>query len=103
MLIALYEIVIKQGSEQKFEKAWADVTDAILRVRGSLGSKLHTTEAQGVYIAYAQWPSKELFDEGIGAKLFTETETNSLNAMKECSVQIKLLHTMKVCDDRLNK
>jgi heme-degrading monooxygenase HmoA len=103
MFIALYEMIAKKGFEQEFEKSWGEVTEAIHRVRGSLGSRLHTTEINGTYIAYAQWPSKELFDSGIGVELFTIEESNSLNMMNENSLQIKLLHSMNVCDDRLKK
>ena len=101
MFIALYEMIARKGCEKEFEKSWAEVTEAIHRVRGSLGSRLHTTEIAGTYIAYAQWPSKELFDGGIGVELFTEEESNSLKTMRENSTQLKLLHSMHVCDDRL--
>jgi|SRR6185312_1337414 len=103
MFVALYEMVAKKGYESEFEKSWAEVTEAIHRVKESLGSRLHTTEIAGTYIAYAQWPSKELFDGGIGADLFTEDESNSLKKMRVSAEQIKLLHSLTVLDDRLKK
>lgn len=99
MFVALYEMTAKAGRENDFEKAWAEWTDAIHRVRGSWGSRLHKTEVPRVYVAYAQWPSKEAYDRpGEG---FTETEKESSKRMFDAAEAIKTLHLMDVCNDRL--
>ena len=99
MFVALYEMKAKPGKEQEFEQAWAEWTDAIFRVHGSLGSRLHKTEVARVYIAYAQWPSKEVYEKsGDG---FTDKERDASRRMKESAEDIKTLHLMQVFDDRL--
>jgi len=101
MLIALYEIKSKPGREKEFEKAWAEVTDAIYEVRGSLGSRLHTTETFGLYIAYAQWPSRAVYDAVEGAP-YSEAQQESGKRLREEMESFRTLHMMDVCDDRLH-
>lgn len=40
-----------------FCQAWAEMTYLIRAYRGGLGSRLHR-QADGIYLAYAQWPSR---------------------------------------------
>jgi heme-degrading monooxygenase HmoA len=63
MFVVLYEIKIKAGFEDEFRKAWHDLTQAIIGEMGSLGARLHR-RADGTFIAYAQWPSRELWQKG---------------------------------------
>ncbi len=100
MLIALYEMKSKPGREKDFEKAWAEFTDAIYEVRGSLGSRLHKTETPGLYIAYAQWPSRSVYDATDGA-LFSEAQQESRKRMMDAMESARTLNLMDVCDDRL--
>ena len=60
MFIAFYRWKLKPGKEEQFRAAWAKVTLAIRKDCGSLGSRLHKVE-DGTWAAYAQWPSKELW------------------------------------------
>jgi heme-degrading monooxygenase HmoA len=101
MFVALYEMTAKPGCEDGFERAWALVTDAIYRVRGSLGSRLHKTEKPGVYIAYAQWPSREVYEDESGKDNLTGIEKDAFDQMKRSASQIRTLHLMEVSDDRL--
>ncbi len=103
MFIALYEMKVKAGKELEFEDAWAKATEAIYRVRGSCGSRLHTTEEAHLYIAYAQWPSEEIFDREVTSDLYTSEERSQFIRMKEATESIKILHRMSVLDDRLKK
>jgi quinol monooxygenase YgiN len=61
MFIALYRWKLKPGKEDQFREAWSEVTLAIRETCGSLGSRLHRSE-DGTWVAYAQWPSKELWE-----------------------------------------
>jgi len=105
MLIVLYQFTVKEGYEKIFETSWAAVTEGIKRTKGSLGSRLHTTEDPLVYIAYAQWPSKEvLAASSAGSGMSSEFDANELEAlriMKESASKIETLHKMTVCDDKL--
>lgn len=55
MRIYIYRWKVKKGYEKQFEENWAKVTEGIYEECGSLGSRLHY--ADGVYLAYAQWPA----------------------------------------------
>jgi heme-degrading monooxygenase HmoA len=99
MFVALYEMKTKPGRESDFEKAWAEWTDAIHRVRGSYGSRLHKTETSGIFVAYAQWPSREAYEKSTNG--FTDAEKESSRRMRDAVEDIKTLHLMEVTDDRL--
>ena len=100
MFIAVYEFKIKAGQEQEFQKAWANVTDSIAKHRGALGSRLHKTEQERVYVAYAQWPSREMYFDESGAKKFSTEENLERNKMKAATEYIKTVYLMEVVEDR---
>ena len=100
MLIALYELKSKPGRENDFEKAWAEVTDAIYLKQGSLGSRLHKTDTLGHYIAYAQWPSRKVY-EAADASRYSEAQQEARKRMGDAMQSARTLYLMDVCDDRL--
>ena len=100
MLIALYEMKSKPGREKDFERAWAEVTEAIYAVQGSLGSRLHQTETPGLYIAYAQWPSRAVYDAAEGSR-YSVAQQASRERMRDAMESARTLYLMDVCDDRL--
>lgn len=100
MLVALYEFKIKENMKVQFEENWALFTDAIYRVRGSKGSRLHTTKTKDTYVAYAQWPDEDTYFSD-GDHPFTEEELISREKMREAVAESKVLHLMEVLDDRL--
>jgi len=103
MFIAIYEFKVKAGKEEEFEKSWAAVTDAIAKHRGGLGSRLHKTEQKRVYVAYAQWPSREKYFDESGVKKFSAEENYEREKMKAATEYIKTIYLMDVVDDRLVK
>jgi hypothetical protein len=62
MFIAIYRWKVEEGQEELFQAAWLNLTKAIYKKRGSLGSRLHKTE-DGAWLAYAQWPDKETYEK----------------------------------------
>ena len=44
MFCVVYEFKVRSGYNAEFESAWADFTEAIFRVCGSLGSKIYELE-----------------------------------------------------------
>ena len=50
MFCVIYEFSVKKEKEEQFLKSWSEFTEAIYRVNGSLGSRLHTTESAGELI-----------------------------------------------------
>ena len=57
----IYRWRLRPGKEDAFVEAWAAVTHAIRNQCGGLGSRLHKTD-DGVWLAYAQWPSRAMWD-----------------------------------------
>jgi len=102
MFVVVYEMKVKEGRLAQFEKSWAEVTDFIYKRCGSLGSRLHKTDVDRVYIAYAQWPSKEqYFLEHNDA--ISDEETLSREAMVDSTEEIKTLYHMEVVDNRVQR
>jgi len=62
MFVGLYSWKVKEGMEKKFVEDWKYLTDIIYRCHGSLGARLHKGH-DGIYYAYAAWPSREASDE----------------------------------------
>jgi quinol monooxygenase YgiN len=58
----IYRWRLHPGQEAAFTEAWAEITHAIRDQCGGLGSRLHRTD-DGVWLAYAQWPSRAMWDQ----------------------------------------
>lgn len=54
----IYRWKIRPGQEESFRQAWEMITLDLKEKRGGLGSRLHTA-ADGTWVAYAQWPTRE--------------------------------------------
>lgn len=57
----VYRWRLKEGTEERFRKAWSEVTTYLREHHGALGSRLHRGEF-GLYLAYAQWPSMDAWE-----------------------------------------
>ena len=101
MFCVVYNFTIKEGMNAQFEKSWADFTEAIYRERGSLGSRLHRTDDPQAYVAYAQWPSKEIFNEDFPIEKFSKTDQEARQRMTETLNGKISITNLEVCDDRL--
>lgn len=98
MFCVIYSFESKPGKEQEFIDAWEGLTKLIYQYEGSLGSRLHQ-ESDGKYIAYAQWPSKEGW-ENSGDKLPKEAEQFS-KQMKEACLKIETIFQLEMVNDKL--
>ena len=58
----VYRWQLHDGKRGQFQRAWETVTTQLIRDQGALGSRLHVSE-DGTVVAYAQWPSKEAWEE----------------------------------------
>ncbi|MEM9415795.1 MAG: antibiotic biosynthesis monooxygenase family protein [Planctomycetota bacterium] len=58
----IYRWRLHRAREEAFIEAWAQVTHAIRDQCGGLGSRLHRGD-DGVWLAYAQWPSRAMWDD----------------------------------------
>ena len=57
MFAVIYRWRIVPGGEAAFREAWEQVTHRLRDERGGLGSRLHR-DAEGRFVAYAQWPDR---------------------------------------------
>lgn len=57
----LYRWKVRPGKEEEFRRAWEIVTREIRDHAGGLGSRLHRTR-DGTWVAYAQWPNREMWE-----------------------------------------
>lgn len=92
----LYRWRIREGSEKKFVDAWTEITDHYVKNAGSVGSRLHRG-SDGVWYAYAQWPSAEARDRAfLGSEL-----TGAKAAMREAIEERFPEVVLSIVSDRL--
>lgn len=101
MFCVVYEFEVKPGCNEEFEQSWAEYTEAIFRVRESLGSRLHKTDDHQTYVAYAQWPSRKLFEQEVSENLYQSKEKEALNRMKQSIVTSRKIYQLEMIDDHL--
>ena len=100
MYVVLYSFVVKPNHEDQFLEAWKGLTALIYKHEDSLGSRLHKKEDLN-FIAYAQWPSKIIFDNA-GQHLPEEANTFK-NGMKASCIKIEILNKLEVIEDLLKE
>lgn len=90
----VYRWRVKDGSEDAFTRAWAQLTDTIRGRCGSFGSRLHRAE-DGSWVAYAVWPDRATWEA------CTPDDPAAATAMREAVEEdFEPLH-LTVTDDRL--
>ena len=99
MFVAVYRFKIKPGKLEDFKKAWAITTEGIEKEYGGLGSRLHSTENELVFIAYAQWPSREKWKEP--KPTLSENYEFARRQMRMCVEESETLHELEVVEDLL--
>ncbi|MGP8305040.1 antibiotic biosynthesis monooxygenase family protein [Vibrio sp. YIC-376] len=99
MFIAVYEFEIKAGTEAAFRDAWLEVTKAIYQHCGSFGSRLHISDKPNILVGYAQWPSREQWEQD--NELTDALYQRARNEMRACLVKSKTVYKLEVCDDYL--
>jgi len=97
MFCIIYQFKIHQGVEEKFIKSWEEVTKAFKKHCGALGSRLHKNN-ECDYIAYAQWPSKEVYDK---AELPEEVINGAFSEMRSHCKSVAVLYELTPVSDLL--
>ncbi len=100
MFAVIYSFSVKPGQTSKFIEAWEELTRLIYTHEGSLGSRLHKTNASE-FMAYAQWPDKKTWQES-GKKLPDEAD-KWRNAMRLACDSIETRFELPVVSDFLKK
>lgn len=95
----IYSFKIIEGKENEFITCWTELTKLIYKYEGSYGSRLHKVN-ENLFIGYAQWSSKEVFDKS-GNNL-PETANNFRKQMRDSCSEIKTIHEMYEVQDLLN-
>lgn len=98
MFCVIYLFDVKEGKEEQFLEAWKEMTKLIYQYEGSLGSRIHH-EHKGKYIAYAQWPSEDRW-ENSGDQLPEEAQKWRSEMRQACS-SIETIHKLNMIDDLL--
>lgn len=98
MYTIIYTFTVKEGMEETFIQSWKSMTKLIYEHEGSLGSRLHKSDDND-YVAYAQWPDKEAFDNA-GENL--PKEANEVRRMmRESCTEINTAYKLEVVEDLL--
>jgi quinol monooxygenase YgiN len=82
MFAVIYRWRVAAGKEQQFQRAWESLTRELLASAGSLGSRLHRTSDR-VWVAYAQWPSREAWERAAVSSKQGQAAVSSLLAAAE--------------------
>ena len=97
MFCIIYRFKIHQDKEEKFVQSWVEVTEAFKINCDALGSRLHKNNEYD-YIAYAQWPSKEVRDK---AELPENVINGAYSKMKSCCKSVEVLFEITPVSDLL--
>ncbi len=97
MYSLIYRFQVKPGREEDLIRSWTEITEGYLEHGGSLGSRLHTSEAPLVYVAYAQWPNREQRES---AEL-PEQYRPAQQLMADSCEKIETMHQLQMIEDRL--
>lgn len=97
MFAVLYKWTLKKGSEAKFVDAWEEVTAELSTRWETQGSRLHRTQ-EGDWIAYAQWPSREKWEEASQATFVKSAARVEMAAAVESG---EILMSMDIVKDLL--
>jgi heme-degrading monooxygenase HmoA len=68
MFAVIYRWQVLPGLEAQFETGWRRGTERIAAEFGGWGSRLHKM-SEGVYIAYAQWPSEDAWKKAMESRM----------------------------------
>ncbi len=105
MFVAVYWWRVKPGKEEQFREAWRRGTEAITRIYGSYGSRLHR-ETDGRFVAYAEWPDAETWQRAFDARMVyddPDTRSRFVDAIAETPPGNRPVFTMTVTDDLLDR
>jgi hypothetical protein len=101
MFCVIYEFNTFAEKEEVFKQLWHDITSQVRQHDGGLGSRLHKVVGkEDTWIAYAQWPSRELWLKQGPLTLSTQ-RAELVNKMRDICSSIKTLLELEVIDDLL--
>jgi quinol monooxygenase YgiN len=99
MFCVVYQWQIKANKDEQFRQTWCTITEAIFSQHGSLGSRLHKND-DGTFVAYAQWPSRELWEDS-APTLGVDLARAEQNACLVEGTGVTVVFRLTVMDDLL--
>lgn len=101
MFVVVYKFRVRQGEEEKFRAAWADLTRAIHAFRGSQGARLHQVlDDPSQFVAYVQWPDREAYEAAGG---LPPADAGASESLVECLIGIEPPTFLQVTEDLLER
>lgn len=103
MYVAVYVWRVKPGHEDRFREAWRRGAEAITRLYGSRGSRLHLA-SDGRFIGYAEWPDEATWRTAFEAKMvYDDAEAKAMFVEALAETPGELIAAMEVTDDLLTR
>lgn len=96
MYIVIYSFEVKPNRIKAFLSMWKELTIAIHKNCNSLGSRLHK-DTDGKFLAYAQWPDKETFNNSTLPSEYKELRVQ----LKDACRKIEVLKRIEMIEDLL--
>jgi hypothetical protein len=87
--VVLYRWRLHPNLETSFVEAWSRITRLLREKGGSLGSRLHRG-SDGIWYAYAQWPSDEVRQRGFAQSLDPVASAQMRDAVAESLPELVL-------------
>jgi hypothetical protein len=97
MFVVIYRLLVVPGRDKDLIQSWSQLCRLIDQWGDGKGSRLHKSR-YGEYIAYAQWPSKELWHHSF-EKLPQEAASWRQQLLSCASVEV--LHELELIQDEL--
>ncbi|MDX1349623.1 MAG: antibiotic biosynthesis monooxygenase [Putridiphycobacter sp.] len=98
MFTVIYKFKVIPDKTEQFINNWEELTKLIYEYEGSYGSRLHRIDDVN-FLAYAQWPSKEIWQNS--GKNLPETATNYSQQMKAACESSSTDFELEVVSDLL--
>jgi|TARA_B110000902_G_scaffold128349_1_gene149601 quinol monooxygenase YgiN len=100
MIAVIIKFKVKPNQTKIFVDSWKQLTEFIYKYENSLGSRLHK-ENDLNFIAYAQWPDKEILHNS-GSKLPQEA-LEVRQRMRDACEKVEKLFELELTEDLLKK
>jgi quinol monooxygenase YgiN len=101
MFCVIYEFTVSPEHEAEFNDLWHKITQQIRENSNGLGSRLHKeVNKPNLYLAYAQWPNKQTWEEF--APLNVEHHAEQTKRMREICDNIAIAYQLEITDDLLS-
>jgi hypothetical protein len=103
VFVAVYWWRVHSGKEDQFREAWRRGTEAITRIYGSYGSRLHQ-DRDGRFVGVAEWPDEETWQKAFDARMvYDDPEARAMWVDAIAEAPREPVFTMTVTDDLLTR